>query len=46
MNESFNGMESAIETGPAIQNVYLQSLGAAGTVTGSKHLLLTPGGTL
>lgn len=46
MNESFNDRESAIETGPAMQNVYLQSLGAAGTVTGSKHLLLTPGGNV
>src|SRR5665213_2065664 len=28
------------------QAVYLQSLGAAGTVTGSKHLLKTPGSNI
>ncbi|MDO3643638.1 MBL fold metallo-hydrolase RNA specificity domain-containing protein [Mucilaginibacter sp. L3T2-6] len=34
-----------ISGNPAVEQaaVYLQSLGAAGTVTGSKHLLLTPG---
>lgn len=37
-----------IPRNPSVEQaaVYLQSLGAAGTVTGSKHLLLTPGMTV